>query len=134
MVAITIVYEGDLHCETIHGPSGTKLMSDAPLDNGGKAESFSPTDLVATALGTCILTVMGLKAKALGVSIDGMSATVEKEMAAAPRRIGKLATTIRGPANLPEAARRELEQAAHTCPVCHSLSDTIDKPIEFIWG
>jgi putative redox protein len=69
MVTITVAYKGDLHCEAVHGPSSTTLATDAPLDNGGKAESFSPTDLVATALGTCMLTVMGLKARALDVDI-----------------------------------------------------------------
>jgi putative redox protein len=106
MVAITIAYSDDLHCKAVHGPSQTALTTDAPADNGGRAESFSPTDLVATALGTCVLTVMGLKAKAMGVEITGMTATVEKEMAAAPRRIGKLATTVRGPGGLSDEARQ----------------------------
>lgn len=134
MVAIRLAYRGDLHCEAVHGPSGTTLVTDAPLDNGGKAESYSPTDLVATALGTCMLTVMGLKAKALDVDIAGMTASIDKEMAAAPRRIGRLVAIVHGPGNLPEPARRELEQAARTCPVYQSLSETMDKAIEFHWG
>jgi putative redox protein len=134
VVAITITYKGALHCEAVHGPSSTTLVTDAPADNGGKAESFSPTDLVATALGTCILTVMGLKANTLGITIDGATACVEKEMASAPRRIGKLTTTIHVPGDLPEAVKRELEHAVHSCPVHHSLSETMDKPIEFVWG
>ncbi|MCB2047730.1 MAG: OsmC family protein [Novosphingobium sp.] len=134
MVAITLAYLGDLHCEAVHGPSRTVLATDAPADNGGKAESFSPTDLVATALGTCVLTVMGLKAKAMGVDIAGMTATVEKEMAAAPRRIGKLATKIHGPGGLSDEACKQLEQAARTCPVHQSLSAEMERPIEFVWG
>lgn len=134
MVAITVAYQGDLHCEAIHGPSGTVLTTDAPLDNGGRAESFSPTDLVATALGTCMLTVMGLKANALGVVIDGGRVDIEKEMATAPRMIGRLIAKVQMPHDLPEPVRKQLEQAALTCPVYQSLSDKIDKQIEFAWS
>ena len=134
MVAITIVYEGDLHCEATHGPSATRLTTDAPLDNGGRAESFSPTDLVATALGTCMLTVMGLKAQSLEVDIAGTTATIEKEMASAPRRIGRLIATVRIPHDLPADVREQLERAAMTCPVYQSLSEKIDKQIDFAWG
>lgn len=134
MVAITIVYEGDLHCEATHGPSATRLTTDAPLDNGGKAESFSPTDLVATALGTCMLTVMGLKAQSLEVDIAGTTATIEKEMASAPRRIGRLTAKVQIPRELPDDVREQLERAAMTCPVYQSLSEKIDKQIDFVWG
>jgi putative redox protein len=134
MVTITVAYKGDLHCEAVHGPSSTTLATDAPLDNGGKAESFSPTDLVATALGTCMLTVMGLKARALDVDIAGATATVEKEMASAPRRIGRLTATVRMPNDLPEDIRKQLEQAAVTCPVYQSLSEKTEKDVRFVWG
>ncbi len=134
MVAITVVYQGDLHCEAVHGPSQTTLLTDAPLDNGGKAESFSPTDLVATALGTCMLTIMGLKARALDVDIAGTTATVEKEMISAPRMIGRLTAKVRMPRDLPAELRKQLEHAAVTCPVYQSLSDKIDKQVEFVWG
>lgn len=134
MVAITIVYEGDLHCEATHGPSQTTLTTDAPLDNGGKAESFSPTDLVATALGTCMLTVMGLKARSLDVDIAGTTATIEKEMASAPRRIGRLVAKVTVPHDLSVNVREQLERAAVTCPLYQSLSEKIDKQIAFTWG
>ncbi len=134
MVAITVRYQGELHCEAVHGPSSTTLTTDAPLDNGGKAESFSPTDLVATALGTCMLTVMGLKARALNVDIDGATATVEKEMASAPRMIGRLTAKVQMPGGVPAELRDQLEQAAVTCPVYQSLSEKIDKQVEFAWG
>jgi putative redox protein len=134
MVTITVAYNGDLHCEAVHGPSSTTLATDAPLDNGGRAESFSPTDLVATALGTCMLTVMGLKARALEVDIAGASATIEKEMTGAPRRIGKLTATVRMPRDLPQDIRRQLEQAAITCPVYQSLSEKTEKDVRFVWG
>jgi putative redox protein len=135
MVAIELKYEGDLHCRAVHGPSGTALSTDAPKDNQGRGESFSPTDLVATALGSCILTVMGIMARSLGVDIAGTTATVEKEMANAPvRMIQRLAVKIHVPHPISEEHRQRLETAAHTCPVHQSLHPDVQKPIQFIWG
>ena len=135
MVAITISYTGELHCEAIHGPSGTKLTTDAPKDNQGKGASFSPTDLVATALGSCILTTMGIVANKLGVSIDGAHAEVTKEMAAKPpRRIAALLTTVTMPKGIPAEHRAKLEQAARHCPVHQSLHPDINAPIEIVWN
>jgi putative redox protein len=135
MVAIELKYEGDLHCRAVHGPSGTALSTDAPKDNQGRGESFSPTDLVATALGSCILTVMGIMARSLGVDIAGTTATVEKEMANAPvRMIQRLAVKIHVPHPISEEHRQRLEAAAHTCPVHRSLHPDVQKPILFIWG
>jgi putative redox protein len=135
MVAIELEYEGDLHCRAVHGPSGTALSTDAPKDNQGRGESFSPTDLVATALGSCILTVMGIMARSLGVDIAGTTATVEKEMANAPvRMIQRLAVKIQVPHPVSEEHRQRLETAAHTCPVHQSLHPDVQKPIQFIWG
>src|ERR1700709_2025588 len=115
MVAIELEYQGDLHCKAVHGPSGTALSTDAPKDNQGRGESFSPTDLVATALGSCILTVMGIMARSLGVGIAGTTATVEKEMANAPvRMIQRLAVKIHVPHPISEEHRQRLETAAHT--------------------
>ena len=95
MVEIKITYDGDLHCTAEHGPSGKTLWTDAPVDNMGKGESFSPTDLAATALGTCYLTVMGIAAKKDKVNIDGTKARVEKHMSTEkPRRISKLVVDI----------------------------------------
>lgn len=128
-VEINLVYEGDLHCSAVHAPSGTSLITDAPVDNGGKGEAFSPTDLVATALGGCILTIMGIVAKRDGMPIEGTTVTVIKEMASIPaRRIGSLTVTVTLPAKcrLGQAERRKLESAAKACPVAHSLHpDTI---------
>src|ERR1700730_13775933 len=88
MVNISVKYTGDLHCDATHGPSKSKIPTDAPTDNKGKGAAFSPTDLVATALGTCISTTMGIKAETLGVDLRGMTASVQKEMSKdAPRRI-----------------------------------------------
>ena len=135
MVVIELEYEGDLHCRAVHGPSGTVLSTDAPKDNQGRGESFSPTDLVATALGSCILTVMGIMARSLGVDIAGTTATVEKEMANAPvRMIQRLAVKIHVPHLVSEEHRQRLETAAHSCPVHKSLHPDVQKPIQFIWG
>jgi putative redox protein len=135
MVKITIAYEGDLHCTAVHGPSHVTLATDAPVDNQGKGESFSPTDLVATALGTCILTTMGIKAQLRGVDISGSTATVEKVMAAAPvRRIQSLATHIHVPKVLDPEEQIRLERVAAACPVHQSLHPDIDAPITFQWG
>ena len=135
MVAIELVYEGDLHCRAVHEPSGTVLTTDAPKDNQGRGESFSPTDLVATALGSCILSVMGIMARTLEIDIAGTTARVEKEMANAPvRMIQKLSVTIHVPRAVNDENKVKLERAAHTCPVHKSLHPDVEKPIEFVWG
>src|SRR5579871_4224192 len=135
MVSIALEYQGDLHCKAVHGPSGTELTTDAPKDNQGLGESFSPTDLVATALGSCMLTVMGIMARTLGVDITSAKAHVEKEMANAPvRRIGKLTVTLTMPAGISDENKVKLERAAHTCPVHKSLHPDVQMPIEFVWG
>jgi putative redox protein len=138
-VEIDISYSGDLRCHATHGPSRNNLLTDAPLDNHGKGEAFSPTDLVATALGSCMLTIMGIVAQRHNWDLTGMTAHVTKEMAAAPiRRIGKLAVTISIPTEKAELLsaeeRTRLEHAAHTCPVHHSLHPDIEAPIHFKWG
>ena len=135
MVAIQLEYQGDLHCKAVHGPSGSELNTDAPKDNQGRGESFSPTDLVATALGSCMLTVMGIMARTLNLDIAGTTATVEKEMTSAPpRRIASLAVKIHVLQSISPENRLKLERAAHTCPVHKSLHPDIQTPIEFTWG
>jgi putative redox protein len=134
MVRIEMKYEGDLHCIAVHTPSTTQLSTDAPRDNQGKGESFSPTDLVATALGTCILTTMGILARTLSLNVDGATATVEKEMTStAPRMIASLATVITMPGGFDELTQQKLERAAHTCPVHRSLHPDVNAPIIFVW-
>lgn len=135
MVAIQVEYQGDLHCKAVHGPSGSVLATDAPTDNQGRGESFSPTDLVATALGTCMVTTMGILARTLNLDISGATATVEKEMTAAPpRRIQRLRVKIRIPQPHSSENREKLERAAHTCPVVRSLHADVEIPVEFMWG
>ena len=135
MVNIQVEYQGDLHCKATHGPSGTELTTDAPKDNQGRGESFSPTDLVATALGTCMLTIMGIAARSLNIDFAGATATVEKEMTATqPRRIQRLAVKIHVPHAPSPADREKLERAAYACPVHKSLDLDVKIPIEFTWG
>ncbi len=135
MVTITMVYEGDLHCAAIHQPSGTALATDAPVDNKGRGASFSPTDLVATALGTCVLTTMAIVAETLGVAMHTATAEVTKEMSKTPpRRIAALATTVRMPAGIAPEHRERLTQAAKHCPVHQSLHPDISAPITFEWA
>lgn len=136
-VPIDITYTGNLHCEAVHGPSKTRLFTDAPVDNGGKGESFSPTDLVATALGACMVTIMGIVAKRDNLAIEGTEVHVEKEMVQQPeRRIGTLRVkiTVKGGKELEQSHRDKLERAAHTCPVHKSLHPDIQTPIEFIYA
>jgi putative redox protein len=135
MVQINIAYQGQLRCHATHGPSGTTLVTDAPVDNHGKGESFSPTDLVATALGACMLTIMGIVAERHSLNLAGTTVTVQKEMTLAPpRRISKLTVRIAVPLNLSPDDRTRLENAAHTCPVHRSLHPDIQTPIEFVYG
>jgi len=135
MVQIDITYQGDLRCQAKHAPSGTTLLTDAPVDNMGKGESFSPTDLVATALGTCMLTTMGIVAQRKNIDISGSSVSVTKEMVADPtRRIGRLTVTIHVPHDHNEDDRKRLEHAAHSCPVHKSLGADVEKPVTFKWG
>ena len=135
MVKIDVRYEGGLHCHAVHGPSGQTLTTDAPVDNQGRGESFSPTDLVATALGTCMVTVMGIVADRHGWNIEGTTVSVGKEMTAeAPRRIRRLEVLIVGPAGLDDSVRKTLEKAAHSCPVLLSILPAIEVPVEFRWS
>ena len=139
MVDIYTEYEGELHCAAKHGPSGSTLATDAPVDNHGRGATFSPTDLVATALGTCMLTTMGIVAKKRAWVIDGIDAHMQKEMTKTlPRRIERLRVVMDVPAavanKLDADARAELERTAHGCPVRISLADAVDVPVEFRWG
>lgn len=135
MVEIRIDYPGDLQCQATHGPSKTTLLTDAPVDNNGKGRSFSPTDLVATALGTCVLTVMGIVASRNKIDLSGSSLVVRKEMTSQPvRRIGQLQVEIHVPQVLSPEDRQRLENAARVCPVKQSLHPDIDIQIRFCWA
>jgi putative redox protein len=128
------VYKGDLRTEARH-ESGAVVETDAPKDNQGKGECFSPTDLFALSLATCMLTLMGIGAKKLGIDLKGATAEVEKEMSNTPtRRIGKLAVQIRCPQKVSAEAQAKLEQMASTCPVHASLHPDMLVEYHFVWG
>ena len=135
MIQISIDYQGGLRCEATHGPSQKQLITDAPVDNHGKGESFSPTDLVATALGTCMATIMGIFAERHAIDLRGMKITVGKEMTQVPvRRIARLSSEIVVPLPPTHPQREALERAALTCPVHQSLHPEVEKPVTFVWS
>jgi putative redox protein len=133
MTTVTCRYEGSLRCRAEHGPSGRELLTDAPLDNQGKGEAFSPTDLVATSLASCILTIMGITAERHGIRLDPCSARVEKTMTGSGvRRIALLEVWVSLPPGLDEAERILLERAGEGCPVKRSLEDAV--PMRIHWS
>ncbi len=135
MVKITGEYQGELHCSSRHEPSASVLVTDAPKDNQGRGEAFSPTDLIATAFGTCIATTMAIAARKHGVELSGVRFEVTKEMSVdSPRRIARLATKIWMPIPETHPAAKPLAAAARGCPVHHSLHPNIEKPVFFHWA
>ncbi|MCK7590004.1 OsmC family protein [Subsaxibacter sp. CAU 1640] len=128
-----VTYLGDLRTECVHLQSDNSFITDAPLDNNGRGEAFSPTDTVATGLASCMLTVMGIKAKDLNVDIQGTTASVLKTMASNPRRISKIEVTFDLPFEADDKTRKILEHTANTCPVHHSLHPDIERVIVFNW-
>lgn len=126
-----VTYSGDLRTECEHLQSGAKIITDAPVDNQGKGEAFSPTDTVATALASCMLTIIGIKARDLNVDIKGTTASVTKTMAANPRRISKIEIIFDLPSSFDEKTTQILERAAETCPVLYSIHPDIELEIEF---
>lgn len=128
-----VTYLGDLRTSSIHLQSGTEIISDAPLDNNGKGEAFSPTDIVANGLATCMLTVMGIKAIDLEVDFSGSTAEVTKIMAAEPRRISEIHLTFQMNLAADEKTKTILERTAMTCPVNFSLHPDIKRVIVFNW-
>ena len=126
-----VIYLGDLRTECEHLQSGNKMITDAPVDNQGKGEAFSPTDTVATALASWMLTVMGIKARDLQVDIKGTTAAVTKTMAADPRRISEIEVVLAFPSTYDEKTTAILERIAKTCPVLYSLHPDIKKQIIF---
>ena len=134
MVKVDVKYTGNLHCDATHGPSQSKISTDAPMDNKGRGEAFSPTDLVATVLATCMSTTMGIRAQELGVDLRGMSVSVQKEMSKdPPRRIVGLPSEVHIPLPSDHRHREVLEQTALNCPVHKSLPPEIHRPTKFFW-
>ena len=129
-----VVYEGNLRTRLTHLHSGTQIITDAPLDNQGLAQGFSPTDLVATALGSCMMTIMGIKARDMGLDLTGTEIEINKVMASNPRRISEVHATLKFPANtFTDKDKTILENAARTCPVAHSLHPDIKQELVFVW-
>lgn len=130
-----IIYEGNLRTVATHLQSGTIIETDAPTDNQGKGERFSPTDLVATALGNCMLTIMAIKARDMQLDLEGTKVDITKNMITNPRRIGEIKVVINFPAILEtdEKQREIIERAAMTCPVFESLHPNLKKEVEFKW-
>jgi putative redox protein len=134
MVKISIKYLGDLQCEARHEPSGTVITTDAPVDNEGRGESFSPTDLAATSLGACMLTIMGIAARKQGVNLGDTQVKVLKEMTAQPpRRIAKVTVVFTIPLPASHEKRAMLEEAARNCPVHLSLDPGVEQDMRFDW-
>jgi uncharacterized OsmC-like protein len=134
MVEIKLSYEGDLHCSAIHTPSGSTLVTDAPVDNNGRGQAFSPTDLVATALASCMATVIGIVAKRKEIAVEGMTVVVRKHMTTdLPRRISRLELDLDIPLPASHPDRKILESAARGCPVHHSIHPDIEVVMNWKW-
>lgn len=135
MITSTVKYPGELRTEAIHVKSGNKIITDAPTDNHGKGEAFSPTDLVATALASCMISIMGIVSMKEGITkADGVTAEITKVMYAEPRRIGEIHITLTMPKlNYTDKEKKMYEHAAFTCPVAKSLHPDIKQEIKFIW-
>ena len=129
-----VIYKGSLRTEATHLRSGNTIITDAPIDNKGKGEAFSPTDLIVTALASCMLTIMGIKADEMNINIKGTTSEVEKIMGTSPRTIAQVNLVIHIPISANEKTKKILEKAALTCPVDRSLKDSMIRDIKFIWG
>jgi uncharacterized OsmC-like protein len=134
MITSKATYLGELRTSSVHQLSGTEVVTDAPRDNHGKGEAFSPTDLVANSLATCMLSIMGIKARDLNVDLTGTTADVTKYMQAEPRKISKITVVMNIPVAPDDKMRIILERSAMTCPVFLSLHPDIEKDITFNWG
>ena len=132
MVEIEARYDGSKKCSLVH-QEGATLQTDAPKDIGGEASAFSPTDLVAGALASCVLTTIAMYGEKHGLTLDGMTAKIGKTMTASPRRIGSLPLTVHLPASVAEDFRPHIERVAYACPVHASLHPDIDAPITLIY-
>lgn len=133
MATSNITYVGDLRTVCIHLQSGTQILTDAPTDNHGKGEAFSPTDLVATALGSCMVSIMGIKSKDLDVDLKDSTVSITKIMQAEPRKIAKIEVVLNMSIETSEKNKTILERAAMTCPVLLSLHPDIEKDVVFNW-
>jgi len=132
MATSKITYNGDLRTTSIHERSGNEIITDAPLDNNGKGEAFSPTDLLATSLGNCMLTIIGIAAREHGFNVDGATCEITKVMAENPRRVAEIKVNFQFPTNeYTDKVKTIIERSAHTCPVAYSIHPDIIKTVTF---
>ena len=133
MTTSTVTYKGDLRTQALHLKSNNEIITDAPTDNHGKGEAFSPTDLLATSLASCMLTIMGIKAASMELDISGTKAEVTKVMAADPRRVSEVQVKIYFKQSFDQRTQKVLQQAALTCPVAKSIHPDIKQIVEFYY-
>jgi putative redox protein len=135
MATATLVYEGELRCKATHNQSATVIETDAPTDNRGKGERFSPTDLLCVSLGTCIVTTMGIKAADMGIDLSGATLQVQKHMLSEPRRVGKIDITISFPATLSITEKDQiiLQRVGDNCPVQKSIHPSLETNVVYNW-
>jgi putative redox protein len=133
MATIETTYLGGLRTEATHVQSGTKIITDAPVDNNGKGEAFSPTDLLSASLGSCMLTIMGIAANTHGIDMDNTQVSITKIMAANPRRVAEIVVNFKFPKEYTDKEKKILEHAGLTCPVHISLGEDVKKTIDFGW-
>jgi putative redox protein len=135
MATATLVYKGELRCEATHNQSATVIETDAPTDNRGKGERFSPTDLLCVSLGTCIVTTMGIKAADMGIDLSGATLQVQKHMLSEPRRVGKIDITISFPVTLSISEKDQtiLQRVGDNCPVQKSIHPSLETNVVYNW-
>ena len=129
----SVTYKGNLRCEAEHLQSGSNIETDAPTDNRGKGERFSPTDMLCVSLATCMLTTMGIKASDMQVDLSGSKASVKKHMAADPRRVARIEVSVLLPSSIGEKERLILEKTGNNCPVAKSVHPDIDLQLTYSW-
>ncbi len=134
MATAEIRYDGDLRCSCVHIQSGTQIETDAPTDNRGKGQRFSPTDTLCVSLATCIITTMGIRAMDMGIELKGTRIDVQKHMLAEPRRVGKIDIHLYLPAGISPENQQILERVGNACPVARSLHPDLITDIRYSWG
>jgi len=134
MPTIQTVYRGELRTQLTHVASGQQIFTDAPLDNQGKGEAISPTDMLSASLGSCMLTIMGIAARTHGINLEGVELAITKHMVATPRKVGKIEIIFSNlPKNLDQHQKLLIEKAAKTCPVALSLHPQLEQIVQFNW-
>ena len=131
MTIMHVTYQGELRTQAVHQQSGNVIITDAPKDNHGKGEAFSPTDLLAASLGSCILSIMGIKARSMNIKLEGTTCEIEKIMQATPRKVAEIKVNLTWGPEVPESAKPVLREVGLTCPVALSLDPSVKKTIQW---